>query len=318
MSFIYDYYGPIYRFEKYIGHKRYATIASSDKQAINNIKHQIKRDLGLVENSVVSIDPSLLVRKELAEREKPAPKKEEPEAVQLSMFEGKQDKDKSRIIVKVFVSNEINEKIVSGKPEDKYDEQTLEEWYDFASNVEGIIERQFIVKNISLSKQPESLSEYIDFYRKDEDGNQKEGLVDLRLSDHKSTTNSRQNRKNKVKKLDPNYRLVSVIVNERQFNSYEEALKYIEELLGKLNESLTESKPSYARQVLRRGNIPEDVAREQAKELANKFPGEMFCYGWIDKGCRTKEFFTPFNVDDNQLDILRKTKSIIWQYTKKA
>lgn len=154
----------------------------------------------------------------------------------LNLHEEKGKSDKIEIKIEVIVSNEVEESIVSGNPEDKYDDQTLEEWYDFASNIEGIVERQFIVKNISLSKQPESLSEYMDFYRKDKDGNQKDGLIDLRLSDHKSTANARQLRKKKASKIDKNYRLMSVIVNKKQFDSYEEALHYIEELLNKVDE----------------------------------------------------------------------------------
>ena len=150
------------------------------------------------------------------------------------LHEEKKD-DKIKIKIEVIVSNDLDEKIVSGNPEDKYDEQTLEDWYDFASNVEGLIDQKFFVNNISLSKQPESLSEYIDFYRKDEDGNRKEGIVDLRLSDHGATTNARRNRINKIKKIDPNYKLVSVIVNERQFDSYDEALEYVKKLLNDLN-----------------------------------------------------------------------------------
>jgi hypothetical protein len=154
----------------------------------------------------------------------------------------KEDKKKEdlKIDIEVLVSNYLDEKIVSGNAEDKYDDQTLEEWYDFASNIEGIIDRKFIVKNINLSKNIESLSEYIDFYCKDKDGNKKDGLVNLRLSDHKSTSNARRIRKNKASKIDPNYKLVSIIVNEHRFDSYDSALEYIKNLLDKLNESLNE------------------------------------------------------------------------------
>ena len=175
--------------------------------------------------------------------------------------------DKAHIKVEVIVSNELGEKVVSGKVEDKYDEQTLEDWYDFASNVEGIVDRKFIVTNISLSENPESLSEYIDFYRKDEGGNKKEGLVDLRLSDHASTTNARQVRKNKASRLDPNYRLISVIVNERRFDSYEKALQYIETLLEQLNETLKEhiSGKMSVEDIAKKHNVPVKDIEKQVK-----------------------------------------------------
>ena len=150
--------------------------------------------------------------------------------------------DKLNIKVEVLVEpNFVDEKMVSGNIEDKYDDQTLEDWYDFASNVEGMVDRKFIVVNINMSKREDSLSEYIDFYKKDENGDKKEGVIDLRLSDHKSTQSARQNRKRKVSKIDKDYKLVSVIVNDKHFDSYDEALKHIEELLNKLNESLKEA-----------------------------------------------------------------------------
>lgn len=145
-----------------------------------------------------------------------------------------------KISVNVFVSNDFEEGVVSGDKNTEYDEQTLEDWYDFAATIEGIIERQFIVENISISKNPKSLSEYIDFYRQDENGDRKDGLVDLRLSDHGLTTNGRQVRKRRAARIDKNYRLISVVVNDKIFDSYGAAIKHIEGLLDGLNECLKE------------------------------------------------------------------------------
>ena len=164
----------------------------------------------------------------------------------------KEDKQNDfNINIEVLVEPKLGEDVVSGNPEDKYDDQTLEDWYDFASNVEGLIDKIGTVVNVSESKQ--SLSQYIDFYAKDKDGNKLNGLVDLRLSDHKSTSNARKLRKKKAQKLDPHFRLVSVIVNKKQFDSYEDALIYIEKLLNNIvaektkeNSSLEESNKRFA------------------------------------------------------------------------
>lgn len=148
--------------------------------------------------------------------------------------EATKEEDRPTIIhIDVYVENELEEALPSGNIEDKYDEQTLEDWYDFASTVEGIIDNFGNVVNISLSKQPNSLSEYIDFYVVDKDGNQKKYLIDLRLSDHKSTPSARQNRKRHVKKIDSNYVLKSVLVNNKQFASYDAAIIHIREILAK-------------------------------------------------------------------------------------
>lgn len=190
-----------------------------------------------------------------------------------------EDDDKLRINIEVIVANDVDEDIVSGNVEDKYDDQTLEEWYDFASNIEGIVDRKFIVKNINLSKNIESLSEYIDFYCKDADGNKKEGMIDLRLSDHRSTSNARRLRKKKANNLDPNNKLISVIVNERQFDSYDSALKYVETLLDRLNESLNEA-------TLKQGNTWVNKGKEgthgkfRTKKEADAQRKAMFAQGF--------------------------------------
>ena len=128
--------------------------------------------------------------------------------------------------------NKIKEELPSGNIEDKYDEQTLEDWYDFVGTIEGIIDNICKVVNISLSRNENSLSEYIDFYVYDKDGNKKNYLIDLRLSDHPSTQGARQTRRRKVKQIDINYILKSAIVNKNTFNSYNEAIFYIRKLIA--------------------------------------------------------------------------------------
>ena len=137
------------------------------------------------------------------------------------------------ITINVYIPiNKIKEDLPSGNIEDKYDEQILEDWYDFAGTIEGIINNTCKVVNISLSRNENSLSEYIDFYAYDKDGNKKNYLIDLRLSDHPSTQGARQNRRRKVKQIDVNYILKSVIVNKNTFNSYDEAIFYIRNLIA--------------------------------------------------------------------------------------
>ena len=146
------------------------------------------------------------------------------------------EEEKAKVInVDIIVDTNIDEGLPSGNKDEKYDEQTLEDWYDFASTIEGIIENFSDTVDISLSKNPESLSEYISFYLYDKDGNKKNYLVNLRLSDHPKTSKGRETRKRKVSKIDPNYKLKSVIVNNKQFDSYDDAIKLIRKILA--NES---------------------------------------------------------------------------------
>ena len=138
-------------------------------------------------------------------------------------------KDPFAIKIEVFVRNDLSGKPVPERVEDQYDEQTLEDWYDFAANVEGIIDRNGVVTNISLCKNSPNLSEHLAFYRKDEKDNRKDGVVDLRLSDQSSETDAPHNME--ITNQSHNDRLVSIVVNERSFDSYESALQTIEALL---------------------------------------------------------------------------------------
>lgn len=140
------------------------------------------------------------------------------------------------ITINVYVEpEEFNEALPSGNKGDTYDDQTLSEWYDFASTIEDIINSFGVVINISLSNNLNSLSEYIDFYTFDTEGNVKNYLIDLRLSDHKQTTNARRNRLKHVKQLTAgNFKLESIVINQNsRFESYEDAIQYLKTFLAK-------------------------------------------------------------------------------------
>ena len=112
-----------------------------------------------------------------------------------------------------------------------YDDQTVEDWYTFAAEIEYLIDSLCDTVNISLSKAPCSLSEYIDFYTPDENGNSQKHVINLRLSDHKSTTSAKEVRRKNVINVNPKYKLIGVTVNNRTFKSYYEAFKYVKQLI---------------------------------------------------------------------------------------
>lgn len=143
--------------------------------------------------------------------------------------------EKNYIQVNVYISPTIIEKVVSGDENEVYDDQTLEEWYDFVDNAEGIIERMGDVVEISSSDNPKSLSEYISFYTFDEFGLTKPGILNIRLSDHPQTRAAKKTRKRHISKLDKQYKLISIIINgseKADFNSYDDALRYIRDYLA--------------------------------------------------------------------------------------
>ena len=151
-----------------------------------------------------------------------------------SLYELADEEDRPEIIeIFVTVKPESLEEGLPDKSGTQFDEQTLEEWYDFAATVEGIIDNYCDVVNISLSKNPDSLSEYIDFYSYDENGNKKNYLIDLRLSNHGATHLARETRKRHAKKIDQNFELESIIVNNETFKSYHDAIVYLRKMLAK-------------------------------------------------------------------------------------
>lgn len=124
------------------------------------------------------------------------------------------------------------EDLPSGDIKDQpYDDQIIEDWYTFASQVEYMIDCFCDTVNISLSKSPNSLSEYIDFYAPDEHGRKQNHVINLRLSDHKQTTTGRSKRIKHVLNVDPKYKLIGVTVNNRTFKSYDDALEYVKKII---------------------------------------------------------------------------------------
>lgn len=151
------------------------------------------------------------------------------------MNELAQEFDKPEVIkVNVLVTaDSIQENLPSGVKGKKYDDQTIDDWFDFLGTIEGFVDNYCDVVNTSMSKQPDSLSEYIDFYVYDQNGQKKNYLINLRLSDHSSTNAARRTRKRNASKLNTRYKLFSVTVNNRTFKSYSEAENYIRELIFK-------------------------------------------------------------------------------------
>lgn len=124
------------------------------------------------------------------------------------------------------------EDLPSGDPNDQpYDDQVIDDWYLFAAQVEDMIDTYCDTVNISLSKAPHSLSEYIDFYAPDEHGNRQRQIINMRLSDHAATRNANRVRVKHVKKVNPKYKLISVTVNNKRFNNYYDALEYVRKII---------------------------------------------------------------------------------------
>lgn len=125
------------------------------------------------------------------------------------------------------------------------DPQAVTQWNNFIDNVVSYIDYlDFEIVDDHGSDRSLSYSHYTSFYPADKDGNQKtEYLINFRISDHivshlkKKSRYYYQNLAKKNKRSQDSkqkYRLVAVTVNNETFETYEQALDYIEHQLESL------------------------------------------------------------------------------------
>ena len=139
-----------------------------------------------------------------------------------------------------------NTKIVPLKDENgQLDQQALTQWNTFIDNVVSYIEYlDFEVIDNHSSNRASSYSHYTSFYPVDREGNLKgEYLINFRISDHvvnhlkKKSRYYYQNLAKRNKRSEgekQKFRLVAVTVNNETFETYEQALSYIEKQLENL------------------------------------------------------------------------------------
>lgn len=176
-----------------------------------------------------------------------------------------------KIYVNVIVKNSIDENIIFEDIEDKYDEQILEDWYDFASNIESYLERKFFIIKVYFKKNKEILQEKFDFCCKGVKGNQKEGLIGLRLLDLKSTSAYKIIRKKVTSKNNLNSQLVFVTVNSKKFKKINSALEYIKALLNNFNSFLQENLLQQNEQQGSNFNAIVKMKAKHQKQIEEKF-----------------------------------------------
>lgn len=125
------------------------------------------------------------------------------------------------------------------------DQQAITQWNNFIDNVVSYIEYlDFEIIDNHSSNRASSYSHYTSFYPTDTNGNRKtEYLINFRISDHvvnhlkKKSRYYYQNLAKRNKRSEgekQKFRLVAVTVNNETFETYEQALSYVEEQLENL------------------------------------------------------------------------------------
>lgn len=140
--------------------------------------------------------------------------------------------DTEKITVSVVVDKDANEDMLPfGNQSSVFDEQTAEDWYDFGGTIEGIIDSLSDTTDVVFSKNPNCLSEYIIFYVYDENRNKKNYLISLRLSGRGQITNAGNNELRKVSNAAPDFLSRTVIINDKIYSSYTQAIQAVRRLL---------------------------------------------------------------------------------------
>jgi hypothetical protein len=147
--------------------------------------------------------------------------------------------DKFMINVNVCIERYMYEDLPSGEKNAVYDEPTLDEWNSFIENVAEIIETEngYKIEDSFVSDKGNKLSTYYYFTLP----TNKECIVNLRVSDHSSALSSiKTNRRNHVKNYIKqhglkNYKLYGITVNNKTYDSYDDALEAIRNLISNID-----------------------------------------------------------------------------------
>lgn len=150
----------------------------------------------------------------------------------------KEDIDNKLVLnVNVQIENYLYEDLPSGEKNANYDDQVIEDWNNFIGNIEEIIEEEnnYSLEDVFSSSKGNKLSTYFNFLLP----NNQECIINLRVSDHAGTGHINTNRKRHVQDYIKkhgllNYKLYGITVNDKLYNSYDDALDAIRNLVSHL------------------------------------------------------------------------------------
>lgn len=140
--------------------------------------------------------------------------------------------------INVQIENYLYEDLPTGEKNAQYDDQVIEDWNNFIGNIEEIIEieKGYSLEDVFTSSRGNKLSTYFNFLLP----NNQECIINLRVSDHASKSSTKTNRRAHVRDYIKehgllNYKLYGITVNDKMYNSYDEALDAVRELISKIN-----------------------------------------------------------------------------------
>ena len=139
--------------------------------------------------------------------------------------------------VNVQIENYLYEDLPSGEKNAKYDDQVIEDWNNFIGNIEEIIEEEYnySLEDVFSSNRGNKLSTYFNFLLP----SNQNCIINLRVSDHAANASIRTNRKQHVKNYVKehgiaNYKLFGITVNDKMYDSYDDALDALRRLISEI------------------------------------------------------------------------------------
>lgn len=142
-----------------------------------------------------------------------------------------ENENKEIITINAYVEQDLYEEVPSGKMTSKFSPQVIKDWNKFVNKVKKFISSKGKIVKHTKSNAKYGLSEYIDFYIIDKNGIRKDGLIDLRISEHNPTsrgTNARQVNKNSIDTDNVDLDITISKGTHTKYNTYDEAFAFIQ------------------------------------------------------------------------------------------
>lgn len=147
-----------------------------------------------------------------------------------------ENEDKEVITITAYIEQDLNEEVPSGKKDEIYSAEVLKDWDKFVKSVKKIILAKGVIVKHTKSPSQDGISEYINFYIVGKNGFRKNGLINLRLSEHSANSHSKSVRRTKKNEIDTDNVNLDITVSkgsDTKFDTYEDALAYLQSYIDR-------------------------------------------------------------------------------------
>lgn len=151
-----------------------------------------------------------------------------------------ENENKEVITIVAHVEQDLIEDVPSGKMTSTFSPQVMKDWNNFVNKVKKFIASKGKIIKHSKSPAKYGLAEYIDFYITDKNGVRKNGIIDLRISDHNPDGVSISTRNKEKNKIDTDNVDLDITISKgshTKYHTYEDAFAFIQSYIDKNSNS---------------------------------------------------------------------------------